>query len=102
MLKLETAKMKNAIARAKAVKPTVRRIAERTYSVTSTDGSKLHTVTFSVANGLRLGSCTCKAHEAGLLCYHIAAAAALNIALHSTYSRSEATPQASDDLSIAA
>jgi uncharacterized Zn finger protein len=83
MLKLETKSMTTAIATAKTVRPRVRCTGERTYAVTGRRGD-IYTVTFKVVNGMKLGSCTCPAHG---YCYHLAAAASLNIALHSNYSR---------------
>jgi len=80
MLKLESSKMQKAIARAKQMKPRVRMTGERVYSVSGSRGNA-YTVTFSVANGMKLGACTCPAGEAGQMCYHIAAAAAVNIAI---------------------
>lgn len=93
MIKLESHKMKNAIARAKAIRPRVSRLAERRYSVTGSKGNA-YTVTFKVIDGHKLAECTCKAGQAGQLCYHVAAAAALNIALHSAYSRPSENPKA--------
>ena len=93
MIKLESHKMINAINRAKAVRPRVRRLAERSYSVSGSKGDT-YTVVFVVANGHKLAECNCKAGEAGMLCYHVAAAAALNIAVHSVYARPSETPKA--------
>jgi uncharacterized Zn finger protein len=97
MIKLESAKMKNAIARAKAVRPRVTRLAERSYRVTSSNGKDFYTVRFAVANGHKLAECDCKAGQAGQLCYHVAAAAAVNIALHSVYSKPSEKPKAQAD-----
>lgn len=80
MIKLETAKMTKAIERAKAVRPRVRVInaAERVYSVTGSKGD-VYTVRFSVAKGMKLAECDCKAGKANQVCYHVAAAAQVNI-----------------------
>ena len=94
MIKLESHKMKSAIERAKTVRPRVRRTAERTYAVTGSKGDT-YTVTFAVANGLKLAECNCKAGQSNQLCYHVAAAAALNIALHSNYGKPSDIPKAS-------
>lgn len=84
MIKLERGdKMNKAIERAKAVRPFVKWLGERTYTVSSRDGQRVYTVRFVVANGHKLAECNCKAGEAGMLCYHIAAAAAVNIAVAS-------------------
>jgi hypothetical protein len=80
MLKLSTDTMQNAIRRSKEIKPMVRVIADRTYSVTSSRNDRTYTVKFTVINGQKFGTCDCVAHG---MCFHIASAAALNIALHS-------------------
>ena len=81
MIKLEADKMTKAIERAKAARPRVRVIsaAERTYSVIGSKGDA-YTVRFAVANGHKLAECDCPARG---LCYHIAAAASVNIAVQS-------------------
>jgi hypothetical protein len=65
VIKLESNKMQKAIAKAKQVHPRVRQGGERTFTVTSSRkthiGQVLYTVTFVVANGHKLGECTCKA-----------------------------------------
>ena len=83
MLRLEIEKMRNAIAKAKKMRPrvTVVDAANRIYSVFVLSGR--YTVKFAVANGHKLGDCNCKGAQAGFICYHIAAAASLNIAVHS-------------------
>ncbi len=81
MIKLETKSMIRAIERAKAVHPKVRVISasDRVYAVTGSKGNA-YTVKFILANGLKLGSCDCPAR---MMCYHIAAAASVNIAIQS-------------------
>jgi len=73
--------MTKAIERAKAARPRVRVINadERTYSVTGSKGDA-YTVRFALANGHKLAECDCPARG---MCYHIAAAASVNIAVHS-------------------
>jgi hypothetical protein len=88
VIKLERGtKMNKAIERAKAVRPFVKWLGERTYTVTSSDGQRVYTVRFEVANGHKLAECNCKAGAEGMLCYHIAAAAAVNIAVASMRQR---------------
>ncbi len=84
MLKLDSAKMAKAIQRAKTLHPRVRVISadDRVYSVTGSKGDA-YTVKFVVVNGLKLAECDCKAGKAGQMCYHIPAAASLNIAVQS-------------------
>lgn len=83
MIKLEMQKMTNAIKRAKQVRPFVKWLGERRYSVTSSDKLTKHTVSFAVVNGLKLGECECKAGRQGTPCFHLAAAAAVNIGIAS-------------------
>jgi uncharacterized Zn finger protein len=83
MIKLESKSMTSAIETAKTVRPRVRCTGDRQYAVTGRRGD-IYTVTFKVINGMKLGSCTCPARG---MCYHLASAAALNIAPHSQYSR---------------
>src|SRR5262249_25769182 len=101
MIKLESRTMTKAIARAKAVRPRVRVVSadERVYSVTGSKGDA-YTVKFVVVNGLKLAECDCLAGQREQLCYHIAAAAAVNIAVQSmrrqgTQSPAPVSPRAS-------
>lgn len=81
MIKLEADKMNKAIERAKVAHPKVRVVsaADRVYAVTGRHGDS-YTVRFVVANGHKLASCDCPARG---VCYHIAAAASVNIAVQS-------------------
>ncbi len=97
MIRLDSAKMKNAIARAKTVRPRVTRTGDRSYTVTSSDRTRHYTVNFAVTNGHKLAECDCKAGQAGMICLHVAAAAAVNIAVHSNYSRPSSSPKDSAD-----
>jgi hypothetical protein len=69
------------IERARQLKPFVRVRGFRWYEVKSSDGRQVYTLHFYHANGRRLAECTCKGHERGFLCYHIAGAAAVHVAL---------------------
>ena len=87
MIKLETTKMQNAIRKARQLRPRVRMIGERLYAVSGSQGNT-YQVGFAVAkdaqgNRVKLGECNCKAGESGMACYHLAAAAALNIGVMS-------------------
>lgn len=95
MIKLEPATMTKAIARAKAVRPRVRVISAdaRTYSVTGSKGDA-YTVRFAVANGLKLAECDCRAGKAGMMCFHVAAAASVNIAVQSMRKQGASAPVA--------
>ncbi len=79
MIKLTTENTAKAIERCKKLKPTVRFVAERTFSVKSANNSNSYTVRFDVQNGEKFGECECKAAERGLVCYHIIGAATANI-----------------------
>ena len=89
MIKLEADKMQRAIARAKLLRPRVKWLGGRDYSVTSSNGQGTYTVRFAVVNGLKLGECDCKAGQAGMMCFHICAAAAVNIAVQSIHRAAE-------------
>jgi len=82
MIKLESSKMTKAIERAKAIRPrvTVISAAERIYGVTGSKGDT-YTVRFSVARGLKLAECDCKAGKANQVCYQVAAAAGVNMGI---------------------
>lgn len=68
-----------AIERCRQLKPKVSFIADRIFSVRSANNGNSYTVRFDVQNGNKLAQCECKASERGLVCYHIAGAAQVNI-----------------------
>ncbi len=94
MIKLEASKMTKAIEKAKAIHPRVSRIGERTYKVTSSDGKGSYVVRFVVSNGLKLAECDCKAGKVGTICFHVAAAAAVNIGFQRMKQQVAAAPAA--------
>ena len=75
--------MANAIAHAKQVHPRVKWLGGRRYAVSNSNGQRVYAVSFAVLNGVKLGECECKAGQAGMMCFHLAAAAAVNIAIQS-------------------
>ncbi len=79
MIKLTAENTTKAIERCKQLKPKVRFIAERTFAVQSANNSNSYTVRFDVKNGDKFGVCECKASEKARICYHIVAAATVNI-----------------------
>ncbi len=79
MIRLTTENTKNAIAKAKQLRPKVIFISDRTFEVKSANNENSYTVRFDVQNGEKLGQCECKASERGLVCYHITSAAQVNI-----------------------
>lgn len=79
MIQLTKENTQRAIQRCKAVKPQVQFVAERVFRVSSSDGKRFYEVRFAVENGNKLAQCTCKASEQGMICFHIAGAAAVNI-----------------------
>lgn len=79
MIKLTNENTQNAIAKCKQLKPTVRFIKDRFYSVESANNSNVYQVSFDMRNGEKFGQCECKAAEKGLVCYHLVAGATANI-----------------------
>ncbi len=79
MIKLTTESTAKAIERCRQLKPRVRFIADRTFSVQSANNSNSYTVRFDVKDGEKFGLCECKASERGFVCYHIIGAATANI-----------------------
>lgn len=80
MIKLTKENMQNAIAKAKQLRPKVFFIQERIFEVKSSNNENSYTVRFDVQRGEKFGSCECKAGQNGrFACYHIAAAAQVNI-----------------------
>jgi hypothetical protein len=79
MIEINTENTVNAIARCKQLKPKVTFIKDRTFIVHSANNGQTYTVEFAVANGKKLASCECKGYERGYVCYHIIAAATVNI-----------------------
>jgi hypothetical protein len=85
MIKLEANKMAKAVERAKAIHPRVKMIGERRFLVWRRERhvESAYTVRFVVANGNKLAECNCKAGQAEMLCYHVAAAAQVNVMMQS-------------------
>ncbi len=79
MIKLTAENTTKAIERCRQLKPTVRFIADRTFSVQSANNANSYTVRFDVKDGEKFGQCECKASERNLVCYHIVGAATANI-----------------------
>lgn len=75
--------MEKAIKRARQLKPFVRVRGFRWYEVKSSNGENIYTVHFYKNGRKRLGECNCKAGERGLVCYHMAGAAAVHIGIAS-------------------
>ncbi len=63
-----------AINKARTVKPLVRYIAFRHYTVTNKQTGATYQVTFDKQGARRLASCDCQAGARGQACYHVAAA----------------------------
>ena len=79
MIELTKENTQRAIERCKQLKPKVRFVEDRVFTVHSANNSNVYTVRFNVENGKKLRQCECKASERNLVCYHIAAASAANI-----------------------
>lgn len=82
MLEITRNNISNAIARAKQVHPRVTWLGGRNFEVTGSSGN-LYAVSFAVVEGRKLASCGCAAHRQGMMCFHVAAAASVNIAIQS-------------------
>ncbi len=68
-----------AITKARTVKPLVRYIAFRHYSVTNKQTGATYQVTFDKQGTRRMAACDCQAGARGQACYHIAAAVAHHV-----------------------
>jgi hypothetical protein len=79
MIKLTAENTARAIERCRQLKPKVRFVADRTFSVKSANNDNAYTVRFEVRNGEKFGVCECKAGEKSRICYHIIGAATVNI-----------------------
>jgi len=84
MIRLESKVMAKAIERARAQHPKVKviSVSDRVYSVTGSKGA-IYTVKFCVVRGMRLAECDCIAGSRESLCYHVCAAAQVNIMVQS-------------------
>lgn len=83
MIRLTEENTARAIERCRELRPKVRFVSTRTIAVQSANNTNVYTVRFDVRGRDKFGVCECRAAERGLVCYHIAAAAALNIAVQS-------------------
>lgn len=81
MIQLTRDKMQKAIERAKQNRPFVMPVGEREYHVESAHNLKVYEVRFAVKGREKFGECNCKGGQAGLVCYHLAGAAAVHIGL---------------------
>lgn len=89
MIQLTKENTVRAIARCKELRPSVKFVAERTFDVFSANNPNVYRVTFQVRDGRKFGQCTCKASETARICYHITAAAAVNILHQSVKQQAE-------------
>jgi hypothetical protein len=82
MIQLTTAaKLENAIAKARTVKPRVRVNCFGSYTVTNKTTGATYSVECVKQDGKRYAHCSCRAGELGKACYHLAAAVAAHIQL---------------------
>ena len=79
MIKLTAENTVRAIERCRQLKPIVRFIENRVFSVQSANNPNSYTVRLEVQGGEKFGQCECKASERGLVCYNITSAEAVNI-----------------------
>jgi len=101
MIKLERDRMQKAIDRSKQLRPFVKMTGFRQYQVSGSKGNT-YTVHFTVGkdakgNPVRMGECTCPAGQHEMMCYHIAAAAAVHVAIQAMrQGAAKAAPVAAD------
>jgi len=74
-------KLEKAIAKARTVKPMVRVNNFGSYTVTNKATGATYAVSCEKRNGQRFASCSCRAGERGLACYHVAAALSAHLQL---------------------
>ena len=74
---LSTEQLDKAIGRAKAGNLFVRFVQFRQFRVENRQTGATYNVNFFVRDGRRFGHCDCKGGERGLVCKHLAAAAAV-------------------------
>ena len=78
MIELKSAEqLSKAVARAKACSLFVRYIQFRQFRLENRTNGHSYNVNFYVRAGRRFGHCDCKGGERGLVCKHLAAAAAI-------------------------
>lgn len=73
--------LERAITKARQVKPLVRVVAFRFYTVTNKQTGAEYNIHFVKRDGQRLAWCTCKAGEKGQNCYHVAASLPIHLVL---------------------
>lgn len=78
MIKLTKENTVKAISRSKELKPVVRFVSDRVFTVSSSRNANVYRVQLFLINGEKFGQCTCKANERGLVCYHITSAVSVN------------------------
>lgn len=82
MIQLTTAaKLENAIAKARTVKPRVRVEHFGRYTVTNKATGATYTVHCEKRDGRRFASCTCEAGVRDVPCFHLAAAVSAHMQL---------------------
>jgi uncharacterized Zn finger protein len=82
MIQLNSAEqLSRAIGRAKAGSLFVRFVQFRQFRVENRQTGAAYNVNFFVRDGRRFGHCDCKGGERGLVCKHLAAAAAVQIGI---------------------
>lgn len=81
MIIIKSAEMlKNQITKARTIKPRVRFLSLRNYSVQSDTAPHIwHSVRFSYVNGERRADCSCAAGERNRACFHVASCISFHI-----------------------
>jgi len=81
MVEINKSNMQNAIAKAKKIHPFVMVLGKRQFAIESKSTLETYQIRFFVNGSRKLATCTCPAGRKGMVCYHVAAAAAVNIGL---------------------
>jgi hypothetical protein len=80
MIELQRDRMSKAIAKSRKIRNHVRMVAWRKYEV-RTPENHIYTATFEAQAGKKFASCTCPANANNQMCYHIAGAVVLHLAI---------------------
>ncbi len=81
MVEINKNNMQNAIAKARKIHPFVMVLGDRQFAIESKSTLETYQIRFFVNGTRKLASCTCPAGRQGMVCYHVAACAAVNIGL---------------------
>ena len=103
MILISQENLSNAIKKARSYRPRVKFIGFRTYQVESrTHSGVAYTVRFSVnaQTQAKQGHCTCKAGQAAVACWHLAAAVAVHHAVQAVRVAARESKRVADMVSL--